>query len=53
LFITTDQLRQVFKVAALSAALTVARPRRCYWIERRAIVRRAGSGSECTKNPRR
>jgi fructokinase len=26
LFITTDQLRQVLKVAALSAALTVVRP---------------------------
>jgi hypothetical protein len=50
LFITTNQLRLVFEVAALSAALTVARPGRCYWIERRAIARRAGSGSTCAKN---
>jgi hypothetical protein len=52
LFITTNQLWQVFEVAALSAALTVARPGRCYWIERRAIARRAGSGSTCAKNQR-
>jgi fructokinase len=40
--ISTDVLRQVIKVAALSAALTVARPGAANWIGPSAIGRRTG-----------
>ena len=41
--ISTDVLRQVLKVAALSVALTVARPGAAYRIGPPAIGRRTGS----------